>query len=450
MASKTNVIMPVLGMSQDSGKLVRWIKKMGERVEKGEPLMEVETDKANVEIEAPASGFLTLVTAQEGDDVPVTQVIAVIQESEENSQLPDILSAQTRSKPKEGVSSVHSISPLAARVAAEHKLDVGQIKTAGGRIEKADVLAHLENIKNQPPHAPIALSRETIMASPKARRLAAERGINLAEVSGNGPDGAVLADDLPTHQQIVEPVKAEQDFHFASQVSGQGYSIGENEIPISSIWERMIERLSSSWPKTPQFYLMREVNASRLITWRQKAKEQTLLNITYTDLLVKLVAASLRRHLQVNARYTDGKMLQNPDVNIGIAIATDDGLLVPVIRNADRMTVGEITAARSELVERARTGNLRLEDLQGGTFTVSNLGMYDIDAFNAMVNPGQAAILAVGRITDRVVAIKGQAVVQPMMLVSASFDHRIVDGARGAQFLQTLVGWIEEPLALLS
>jgi pyruvate dehydrogenase E2 component (dihydrolipoamide acetyltransferase) len=194
---------------------------------------------------------------------------------------------------------------------------------------------------------------------------------------------------------------------------------------------------------------MREVNATRLIAWRQVSQEKSEAKITYTDLLVKLAAMALRRHPQVNAHYQNGKLIQDLDVNVGIAVATEEELLVPVIHRANTLRLSEIAAARIGLVERARAGKLRLDDLQGGTFTISNLGMYGVDAFNAIVNPGQAAILAVGRIADRVIALNGQAVVQPMLILSMSFDHRVVDGARGAQFLKTVVDWIEEPLTLL-
>ena len=448
MGSATNVIMPVLGMSQDSGKLVHWLKKAGEWVKKGEPLMEVETDKATVEIESPASGILTQVTAQEGDEVPVTQVIAVIQDGEDEVTPSTKSSSLAQNVPVDIISNSISISPLAARIASEHHLDVTQIKPRGGRIEKADVLAHLETVEKAPAQITSIHSNKRILASPKARRLADERGIDISSISGSGPDYAVLADDLP-NQQIAMPPKDLQPVvtpsHFEPVLSAE-----EVELPMSATWGRMVERISSSWPVTPHFYLMREVNATSLMAWRQKAQEQTGAKITYTDLMVKLVATALRHHPQVNAHYLNGKLFRVPEINIGIAVATEDGLLVPVIHRADTLGLSEISAVRIELVDRGRAGKLRPKDLQGGTFTISNLGMYGVDAFNAMVNPGQAAILAVGRIADRVVAVNRQAVVQPMMLISASFDHRVVDGARGAQFLQYLVGLIEDPLALLN
>ncbi len=266
-------------------------------------------------------------------------------------------------------------------------------------------------------------------ASPKARRLSAERGIDIASLTGSGPEGAVLAEDVlaigaTTHQQ--------------------------SSLPLSSIWQRMAERVTQSWTSAPHFYLVREVNASRLAAWRMRAKEHTGKRITYTDLLVKLVAAALYQHPQANAAWNQGEILLNDEINIGLAMAVDEGLTVPVLHQADRLSLSQIADRREELVKLARSGKLRLEDLQGGTFTISNLGMYGVDIFNAVLNPPQAAILAVGRIAERVVPVNGQPAVQPMMILSVSYDHRAIDGARGAQFLETLANLIEEPLALLS
>jgi pyruvate dehydrogenase E2 component (dihydrolipoamide acetyltransferase) len=211
----------------------------------------------------------------------------------------------------------------------------------------------------------------------------------------------------------------------------------------------MAERMTASWTTAPHFYLVREVNVSRLVTWRERASKQTGARITYTDLLVRIAAAALSLHPRVNASWRDGAIVQNSDVNIGLAVAIDDGLVVPVIHRADTLSLVEITARREDVVSRGQAGKLRPGDIQGGGFTISNLGMYGVDAFNAIVNPPQAAILAVGRIADRVVAVNGQAVVQPTMVLTLSCDHRALDGARGAQFLGALAELIEEPLALL-
>ena len=197
----------------------------------------------------------------------------------------------------------------------------------------------------------------------------------------------------------------------------------------------MAERMTASWTSAPHFYLVREVTVSRLVTWRERASKQTGARITYTDLLVRLVAATLAQHPRVNASWKDGTIVQHAEINIGLAVAIDDGLVVPVLHRADTLSLAEIAARREDLVTRAQAGKLRPADIQGGSFTISNLGMYGVDAFNAIVNPPQAAILAVGRIADRVVAVGGQPAVQPTMVLTLSCDHRALDGARAAQFL---------------
>jgi len=420
-----DVVMPALGMAQETGTLLRWFKAAGDSVSKGEPLMEVETDKAAVEIEAPASGTLSNVTAQVGDVIPVGQRIALIiapGESGSTSSLPSkpelIPSSQSEPRPV----SV-SATPVAARLAADHNLDLTKIKTNGGQIRKEDVLAYLDSQKK--PRQAVR-----VLASPKARRLAEERDLDIRSITGSGPEGAVLANDILA-------IHADE---------GKGV-MGEGEV--SRIWRVMVDRLSQAWTTIPHFYLMREVNASRLIAWREKVKNISEEKITYTDLLVRLTAAALRKYPRLNASWQNDTILLNPEINIGLAVAVEDGLLVPVIQHADEMNLTQLASRRSEVIARAKAGKLSLEDLSGGTFTISNLGMYGVDAFNAIVNPPQAAILAVSRIADRVVAVNGQPAVQPMMTLSLSCDHRVVDGARGAEFLQALADLIEEPLQLL-
>jgi len=345
--------MPALGMNQDTGRLVQWLKREGETVTRGEPLMEVETDKATVEVEAPASGVLARVAALPGDDVPVGELVAVI-------------------------------------------LAAGEADAAGGAVP----------------------------ASPLARRTARERGIDVAAVAGSGPGGAVKLADLPRATSSPAP-PAE-----------------------SRIWATMARRTAESWATVPHFYLEREVDASRLQSWRAHAT-RTNAGCTVTDLLVRLVAACLGRHPLVNGRWGGEGRVAADEIAIGIAVAVDDGLLVPVVRAADRLSLAEVSARRADLVERARAGRLRPDDLEGATFTISNLGMYAVDTFHAIVDRPQAAILAVGRIADRVAATDGGPRVRPSVHLSLSCDHRAVDGARAAAFLTDLGDLVEEPAALL-
>ncbi len=374
----TNVIMPALELAQETGKILRWLKAPGDSVRKGEPLVEIETDKVVTEIEAPESGILGDVSAREGDVVPVGQTIAFI------------------------------VAPAEAGVAGP-----------------------------TPAAAPAPAAARLTAASPKARRLAAERGLDITVLRGSGPRGAVLAADVAT----AKPPGAQVPVA-ASAARPEAHGVG-------TVWRIMAERMSASWTTAPHFYLVREVNVSRLVSWLEQARKQTGARITYTDLLVRLVAAALSRHPGVNASWKDGAIVRNADINIGLAVAVDDGLVVPVVHRADTLSLAELAARREDVVSRAQAGKLRPADIQGGGFTISNLGMYGVDAFNAIVNPPQAAILAVGRIADRVVAVDRQPAVQPTMVLTLSCDHRALDGARGAQFLGALAELIEEPLALL-
>ena len=418
----TTVIMPALELAQETGKVVRWLKSPGDTVTKGEPLLEIETDKVTTEIEAAASGILRDVTAREGDVVPVGQTIALIVAPGEAgaAALPSrAAGAAAGPSPPAAV----KVSPLARRIAEQHGVDLAQLKAASGTIQKADVLAYLES---QPasPAADGAAARLTA-ASPKARRLAAERSVDIRALRGSGPGGAILAADVLS----------------ASSARPAG--------GVGTVWRIMAERMTASWTTAPHFYLFREVNVGRLVSWREQASKQSGARITYTDLLVKLVATALSRHPAVNASWKDGAIARHADINLGLAVAIEDGLVVPVIHRADALSLADIAARREDLVSRGQAGKLRPADIQGGGFTISNLGMYGVDAFNAIVNPPQAAILAVGRIADRVVAVNGQPAVQPTMMLTLSCDHRALDGARGAQFLGALAELIEEPLALL-
>ncbi|EFH87990.1 dihydrolipoamide acetyltransferase family protein [Ktedonobacter racemifer] len=431
----TQVILPALGMSQDTGKIITWLKASGEQVTKGEPLVEIETDKATVEIEAPADGMLDQIIAGPGEEIPVGQVIATILAPGEKATSAGEAIHVSRSSPGEHTRQPSlSASPLASRIAAEHNLDLSLVQAEGKRIQKADVMTYLRNQQvahKQQPNTPIAQTTPRLtMASPKARRLAAEQGKNLAQIKGSGPGGAVLATDVVSMPQVAA-VHEKQD------------------LPLSTIWRIMAERTTQSWTSVPHFYLVREVNASRLEAWYQHRRKHTAEQPSYTDLLVKIVALALRTSPRLNASWSEGTLYLEQDIHIGLAMATEHGLVVPVIHQADTLSLQEITRRRRDLVARALARKLRPEDLREATFTISNLGMYNIDAFNAIIQPPQVAILAVGRIAERVVSVQKQPMVQPTMMLTLSCDHRAVDGALGAKFLSLLADLIEEPLGLL-
>ena len=377
----SDVIMPALGMAQETGKVLRWLKAEGDSVTKGEPLLEIETDKVTVEVEAPADGLLAGIRAEAGVDVPVGETIAVLLAAGES--LVD--------------------APRAAGVVVAAPVAVA---TTG---------------------SPPSRRGRRPLASPKARRLAAERGIDLTALAGSGPGGAVVAADI-----------------------GGSADGGTQPAPVSGVWRLMAQRTTESWQSVPHFYLRREVDASRLESWRNAVRERPgLERLSHTDLLVKLSAEALRRHPRVNSSWREGAVIPGARVNVGVAIAVAEGLVVGVVHDADRLSLADTTARRIELVDAARSRRLQPEDVTGGTFTVSNLGMYGVDSFDAIVNAPQAAILAVGRILDRIVPVDGQPAVRPMLQLSVSFDHRVVDGARGAEFLDTLASLVEEPAGLV-
>lgn len=396
----TEVVMPALGMAQETGKLLRWLKAEGDRVVAQEPLMEVETDKVTVEIGSPADGVLADLRAAEGDDVPVGDVIALI--LSDGADAPSSAVVVTAEPAGE---SARSTEP------AEPPQPAGPPRQGHGRVG------------GEP-----ARSAGRVPSSPLARRRARERGVDLGAIGGSGPGGAVLASDI-----TAAPARAEE----ASATAQAG-----------AVWQRMVERTTASWTSAPHFYLFRDVEAERLADWRASIEASGDGPVTITDLLVKLAAGALVRHPDVVARWERGQVVRSSEVNVGIAVAVQDGLVVPVIRGADRLTVREIAERRGELVARARAGGLRLDDVRDGTFTLSNLGMYGVDLFAAVLNPPQAAILTCGRISERVVPVDGRPAVRRAMTLGLSCDHRALDGARAARFLDTLAASIENPPGL--
>jgi pyruvate dehydrogenase E2 component (dihydrolipoamide acetyltransferase) len=399
-----SVVMPALEMGQETGKLVSWLKKEGESVTKGEPLLEVETDKAVLDVEAAADGVLAAVTGEIGTDIPVGQVIAWIVAPGESAP-----------------ASVAAVTSVAASVAKDTRA--------------------AESIPEQtaPPAGRI---------SPKARRMAKEAGIDIHAVRGSGQGGEILASDI---QELIDartqPRVSEAS---AAQIATHLNEATQSNVPVlSSIGRLMAERTTQSWTTVPHFFLERQVDATALNVARAAlgpAMEQAHgLKLTHTDLLIALVGRTLAKHPRVNGSWVDDGIRLNPEVNIAIAMAVEDGVVAAVIRNADSASLGEIAKQRRELTDRARAGRLRPTDLAGGTFTISNLGMFHIDSFQAIITPPQAAILAVGRIADRVVPVSGGIDVRPMVSLTLSSDHRVVDGAKAATFLHDLAEAMQEP-----
>jgi pyruvate dehydrogenase E2 component (dihydrolipoamide acetyltransferase) len=397
----TEVILPRLGQGMESGTIVRWLKSEGEPVEKGEPLFELDTDKVTQEVEAEAAGVLLKIAVSEGE-VPVGQTVAFIGSAGED--VPDVAAA----------------APPAQTEPAE--------RAEAERAHEAE----------EPRHE-VASGNGRIKASPLARRIARERGIELSAIRGTGPDGRIVAED-------VERAEAGAPRAASNKLLQAPGSLGEVErIPLSNIRKTIARRLTEAW-QIPVFQLQASADMTRVNALVARLRERDAdVRVTVTDVLAKICARALMRHREVNAEFTEEAILLHPSANVGLAVAAPQGLVVPVIRSAERLSLTEIAGVRADLVGRARENKLRAEDLEGGTFTISNLGMYAVERFTAVLNPPQAAIVAVGATEDRVVPFAGGTAVRPLVTLTGTFDHRAVDGAPAAAFLQTLRESLEDP-----
>jgi pyruvate dehydrogenase E2 component (dihydrolipoamide acetyltransferase) len=391
-----SVVMPALEMAQETGKLLAWRKQEGETVTKGEPLLEIETDKVVIDLEAPADGVLAGVKQRDGAVVPVGEIIAWIVAPGE--------------KPPADA------APVAATARATQEQARPQSATAAAA-------------------APARPADGATRISPKARRLAEEHGLDISTIRGTGPGGTITGEDVLAAAKQAPAKPAAQ-------------AVTAEAPPLSTIARLMAERTAQAWTTVPHFFLTRDVDAGALV----QAREATGLDPrpTHTDLLVAIVARVLKKHPKMNASWTGSAIRLNPNVNISIAIAVKDGVVGAVIPNADTADLRAIATRRRDLAERAKSGRLHPPDVEGGTFTISNLGMYNVDAFQAIITPPQAAILAVGRIADRVVPVNSQPSIRPMMTITLSSDHRVVDGAQAALFLNDLAQAIEAPHKWLS
>lgn len=402
-----SVVMPALEMAQESGKVISWRKREGEQVAKGEPLLEVETDKAVVEVESPGDGILSAISAREGAVIPVGQTIAWL---------------------------------LAPGEAAPVVTEPTQ---TGRRQDSAIPGPSVASAAGGGASAPVSTE---VRMSPKARRLAKEHGVDVTRLRGSGPGGEVLAEDILKAAQGGAAVAASAAI--ASASAKPQAAAGKAE-PLGTVGRLMAARTTQSWTSVPHFFVTREVDASGLVEAHKRIATETEksrgIKVTLTDLLVALVGRTLAKHPRMNASWVDESIRHNPEINVGLAVAVEEGVVAPVLHGADRSSIAELATKRRELAERAKAGRLQPADIAGGTFTISNLGMYGVDAFTAIIVPPQAAILAVGRVGDRVVAINGNAAVRPMIALTLSTDHRVADGARAALFLNDLAEAIGDP-----
>jgi len=404
------VIMPKMGDTMRAGKVVRWLRKEGEKVEKGEPLLEIETEKATIEVESRASGILKKILVQDGEEVPVTSTIAYI------VQKGELLPEELISKPPHVA--VETIKKIAVALKVEEK--------------------------------PEAKAVARIKASPLAKKIAEEKGVDLSQVTGTGPEGRITREDVLRYLES-KPV--------APMVAPPIEKIGEIAAPefqlvhMSSMRKAIASKMTESKTHVPHFYISTHVDMTEAARMRENLiptiEAKTGVRLSLTHLLIKALALALKEFPRLNSTFDGENVKQWRDVNIGIAVSLEDGLIVPVLRAADKLSLVEIAAEASKLAEKARTKKLREEEFSGGTFTISNMGTLDIESFTPIINIPETAILGVGKITDKPAVVNGQIVVRKVMNVTLSADHRVVDGVLAAKFLQKTKNLLEAPYNLV-
>jgi pyruvate dehydrogenase E2 component (dihydrolipoamide acetyltransferase) len=461
--------MPRLSDTMQEGTLARWLKQPGEHIERGEIVAEIETDKATMELEAYDSGVLEKILVEAGQTVPIGQPIAVVGSGEATEQATDQPTGQAAPA---------ADKPAADKPAAESTGDVSAETTGASapaappppdEARRAASPSAQAQPEQTPRHEPATAERDgdEIKASPMARAIARERGIDLHTIHGSGPGGRIIRADVeaaaPTDGAKPAPAPAAaqpappQPAAAAAAASGPRPGLAAEdveELPLTNIRRVVARRMVESVQSAPHFYLTSVVDAEAMVRFRAELNERLAsgdggMKISLNDLLVKACAVALREHPDVNVSFAGDKILRYRRIHIGIAVALEGGLIVPVIRDVDRKSLGEIGREAHALIERARAGRLTPDDYSGGTFTISNLGMFGIDHFTAVINPPEAAILAVGATRAEPVVRDGQVAVHQTMKLTLSIDHRALDGATAARFLQRLTTILEEPLRIV-
>jgi len=414
----SQVTLPRLGQGMESGTIVRWLKSEGDKVEKGDPLYELDTEKVTQEVEAEADGVLLKILAQEGEEIEVGKAIALI--GEQGEDVPAEAS-EPKAESEEPTEVTEEEPAEEGKPAPEREAEPGR-----GRGEGPEGPSEPEQRVNG----------GRVKASPLARRIAKERGIDLAHLSGTGPEGRIVAEDVERAQ--LAPAKAGAGAPVATEIV---------TVKLNQMRKTIARRMTEAW-QAPAFQIVMSADMTASIRLREALLERVAeggFRPTYSDILTKVVALALMRHRDMNAHFGGDEVLLFPTANIGIAVAIPHGLVVPVIQSCEAKTIQEIAVARADIVERTRGGKLKAEDLENGTFTISNLGMYGVERFTAVLNPPQAGILAVGAIEDRAVVEDGELEIQPRMDLTLTVDHRSVDGATASEFLRTVKSFLEEP-----
>jgi pyruvate dehydrogenase E2 component (dihydrolipoamide acetyltransferase) len=441
----TEIVLPQWSMGMADGMIVRWLKHEGDLVTEGEPLVEVEAAKVTSEVEAEVSGVVARILVAEGETVPVRTPLCLIGSADEviaSAEATTALeepatAASTLVQPVASSQPPVQITPVARRMAKEHGIDLSQVRGSGpgGRVVTEDVQRAIDEAASP---APSSGASATVQVIPAARRMAKEHGIDLSQVRGSGPGGRITVEDV---QRVIDA---------AAQPAASvppSFPTAEQGIPLTGMRGAIARRMHHSLQTSAQVTLITEVDVSILVQLREELKEQFAL--TYTDLVIKAVVHALKEHPRLNA-WIEGEHIRLVQaIHIGVAVALDDGLIVPVVHDAERKSLREIAQETQRLAIGAREGTLSRDEVMGSTFSVTNLGMYGIDAFTPIINPPEIAILGVGRITEKLVRVSRGAEWRQVMTLSLTFDHRAIDGAPAAAFLQTIGKHLGNPEELI-
>ena len=453
----TSMVMPQMGYDMHEGKVVRWLKKEGEEVIRGEVIAEIETDKATVEYEAYTGGVMAMIVAAEGVTIPVGGLIAVI--TAPGEAIPeDILTDAALAAPADSPAPVATeappaaaapaasdgevrASPLARRLAKERGVDLSTITGTGpgGRVTEADIP------EQGAPALAAASVNGYIKASPLAKRLARERGIDLATLTGTGPGGRVIEEDVPEHAPVAAAAAT------ASAETAAPAGLTSENVELSRMRQAIAKVTADSWQAAPHFYVSVDIDMTKAMSFRRDVNDEldAEKRVSVNDLIVKASAIAIGRHPKFNSFFRDDHLQMNASINVGIAIALESGLIVPGINGCENRSLVEIATASRDLAARANSGSLRNDEYSGTTFSVSNMGMFDIESFTAIIFPPHAAILAVGTVKEQPVARDGELAIAQIMKATLSTDHRVADGAEAAQFIVEIKKLLENPISLV-
>ena len=398
--------MPKMSDTMEEGIISSWLKKVGDKVNSGDILAEVETDKATMELESYDDGILLHIGVKNGESVPVNDVIAIIGEKGENIK----------------------------EILKEEEAKEEETKEKEAKEEETITIPEINDISKD----------KRLKASPLAKKIAEEKGINLTNIKGSGDGGRIIKKDIEENTEIIS-AQSSTNIILPKTIGEESF----DEVPISQMRKTISKRLSESKFSSPHFYITMEINMDNCIEGRKKINETSEVKISFNDIIIKATAAALRKHPMINSSYLEDKLRINHHIHIGVAVAVKNGLLVPIIKFADNKSLSHISLEVKNLANKAKNKNLQPSDWEGNTFTISNLGMFGIDEFTAIINPNDSCILAVGGIKNTPIIKNGEIVPGNLMKVTLSCDHRIVDGAMGSAFLQTLKELIEDPIKIL-